>query len=292
MSTMDPAEVQRAKRRQREGDPRFLAWAIAVAAVMTGCAAMFGLAIAATADMMRHSIIDSVFDDRLPLPMFWGPGTLGYLWSVGMIGTLAGSIVASWLLDMYRGGEQQPRILASLATCAAAVAIVANAPTWLDPLEVGVEVDPVFHEDEPWSIFGWIAYYAEIWLPVLALAIAGLVVAHAIQHYGRLRRQIADRGRMLAEGRRTKGAVTEMVLRTATNDQGQRSITGTEVTVRFSDAHGVERWVTRVSRGRTGLPARGFAEVLFDPRRPGDDHLIFVAFHPDPDPPEWIGAEL
>ncbi|GAA2139816.1 hypothetical protein [Glycomyces algeriensis] len=292
MSTMDPADVQRAKRRQREGDRRFLAWAIAAAMLMTGCAALFGLAVATTANMLRHSIIDSVFDERLPFPTFWGPGTLGYLWSIGMIGTLIGSIAASSLLDSYRGGEQQPRILASLATCAAAVAVVANAPTWLDPLEVGVAADPVFHEDEAWSVFGWIAYYADIWLPGLAVAIAGLVVAHAIRHYGRLRLQIADRGRLLMEGRCTKGAVTAMVLRTATNDQGQRSIAGTEVTVRFTDAHGVERWVTRFSRGRTGLPARGFAEVLFDPVRPGDDHLVFVAFHSDPAPPEWIGPEL
>lgn len=292
MSTMDPTAAKRAKRMQRAGDPRFLAWAIAVASVMTGCAAMVGLAIASTADMLRHSIIDSIFDDRLPFPTFWGAGTLGYLWSLGMIGTLVGSIVASSLLDTYRGGERQPRILACLTACAIAAAVVADAPTWLAPLEVGIESDPVFHEDAPWSVFGWTAYYADIWLPGIALAIAGLVVAHAIRHYRRLQRQIADRGRLLMEGRRARGGITEVVLRTATNDQGQRSVVGAEVTVRFTDAHGVERWVTRFSRGRAGIPTTAFAEVLFDPRRPGDDRLIFVSFHPDPTPPEWIGPAL
>ncbi|MEU5155252.1 hypothetical protein [Glycomyces sp. NPDC021274] len=292
MSTMDPVAAQRAKRLQRTGDRRFLAWAIAVAAIMTGCAALCGLAVAATADMLRHSIIDSVFDDRLPFPTFWGMGTLGYLWSLGMIGTFTSAKVASWLLDTYRGGEQQPRILPSLAVCAAAAAVVADAPTWLAPLEVGIESDPVFHEDAPWSVFGWTAYYADIWLPVIVVIIAGLVVAHAIRHYRRLQRQIADRDRLLAEGRRTRGAITDMVLRTSANDQGQRSVVGAEVTVRFTDAHGVERWVTRFSRGRTAMPTTGFAMVLFDPRRPGDDHLIFVSFHPDPTPPEWIGTAL
>jgi hypothetical protein len=36
----------------------------------------------------------------------------------------------------------------------------------------------------------------------------------------------------------------------------------------------------------------GFAEVLFDPQRPGDEHLIFASFPPDPTPPEWIGTAL
>ncbi|MDN3243377.1 hypothetical protein [Glycomyces tritici] len=292
MSTMDPAAVRRAKRRQRAGDRRFLAWAVVVATVMTGCAVLLGLAIGATADMLRHSIIDSVFDDRLPFPTFWGGGTLGYLWTLGTAGTLFGSIAASWLLDTYRSGERQPRILAALAVCAVAAAVVADAPTWLEPLEVGIRLDPVFHEDTAWSVFGWIAYYADVWLPGIAVVIAGLVVAHSISHYRSLRRQIADRSRLLMEGRRTAGAVTGVELRTATNDQGQRSIVGAEVTVRFTDTHGVERWVTRFIRGRSGVPTTAFSEVLFDPRRPGDDHLIFVAFHPDPAPPEWIGADL
>ncbi|MFG3342457.1 hypothetical protein [Glycomyces sp. NPDC048151] len=289
---MDSASARRAKLRQRAGDGRFLAWVIAVAAAMTACSVLLGLAIATTADMLRHSVIDSVFDDRESIPTFWGVGTLGYLWSLGMIGTLVGSIVASWLIDAYRGGGPQPRILAALASCAAAVAIVVDAPTWLNPLAVGIRLDPVFHEDTSWSVFGWIAYYADLWLPVLSVAIAGLVVAHAIRHYRRLRRQIADRDRLLAEGPRAKGAVTAVTLRITTNDQGQRSVAGSEVTVRFTDAQGADRWVTRFSRGRAAIPAAGPAEVLFDPRRPDDEDLVFVAFHPDPTPQEWIGTEL
>jgi hypothetical protein len=292
MSSTDPAASQRAKRQRRAGDRRFLAAAIAAAAGMIACAFLLGLAIATTADMLRHFAIDSTFDDRVPYPMFWGPGTLGYLWTLGFVGLAAGSSAASHLLDAYRGGELQPRILASLAACAVAVAVVVNAPTWLDPLQVGVNLDPVFHEDTPWDAFEWIAYYADIWFPILISVIAGLVVAFSIRHYGRLRRQIADRNRLLAEGRRTTGAITAASVRTTTNDQGQRSTVGVEVTVKFTDHHGVHRWVTRFSRGRSAMPATGFMAVLFDPLRPSLDHLIFVSFHRDPTPAEWIGPEL
>jgi hypothetical protein len=291
MTAMDPAE-QRAKRLRRAGDRRFLVGAVAVAAVMSACAALLGLAIAATAEMMRHFAIDSVFDDRVGIPMFWGVGTIGYLWALGMAGTLFGSITASWLIDLYRGGEGQPRILASLVACAVAVAVVADAPTWMPPLEVGVESDPVFHEDAAWSVFGWIAYFADIWVPCLVVLIAGLVVAYAIRHYGRLREQIADRNRLLAEGRRTEGVVTRVAARITVNDQGQRSTVGYVITVRYTDTHGIERNVTRFARGRDSTPASNTVEVLFDPRRPGEDHLVFVSIHPDPVPAEWLGPEL
>ncbi|MFC3491085.1 hypothetical protein [Glycomyces rhizosphaerae] len=292
MSTTDPAASQRAKRQRRAGDRRFLRGAIAAAAGMVAFAFLFGLGIATTVDMLRHFAIDSTFDDRLPYPMFWGPGTLGFLWILGLGGLIAGSSAASHLLDAYRGGELQPRILASLAAGAVAVAVVVDAPTWLDPLEVGVTLDPVFHEDTPWGAAEWIAYYADRWFPALALVIAGLVVAFSIRHYRRLRRQIADRNRLLREGRRTMGTITDAAQRTTTNDQGQRSVVGVEVTVKFTDDRGVDRWVIRFSRGRSALPGRGFAAVLFDPLRPSVDDLIFVSFYPDPTPAEWIGPEI
>lgn len=292
MSTIDPADQQRERRRRRVGDPRILVAFIASAALMAVGAFLFGLAIATTADMLRHVLIDSTFDDRIPFPMFWGAGTIGYLWMLGSIGAIGGSGFAVWLLDMYRGGEQQPRILAALGTCAAAAAVVLNAPTWLEPLAVGIKLDPVFHEDDPWSVVGWIAYYADVWLPTLVVIIAGLVVTHAIRHYGRLRRQLAARDRLLAEGRRTTGAITAATLRTSVNDQGQRSIVGTDVMVKFTDDQGVDRWVARFNRDRTAILGSGFVAVLFDPRRPGDDDLIFVAFHRDPMPAEWIGRTI
>ncbi|SDE56184.1 hypothetical protein [Glycomyces harbinensis] len=290
MSTTDPAASRREKRRRLAGDPGVLAAAIACAALMAASAFVVGLAIGETADMLRDTVINSSFDDREPYPMFWGLGTFGYLWVGGLGGLIGGSAAATHLLDTYRGGERQPRILASLAFCAIAAGVAVNAQTWLEPLEVGTKLDPVFHEDAPWSVFGWIAYYADIWLPALAVTIAATVVVSSVRLQGRLRRQIAERDRLLAEGRRVKGAITEVSIRTSVNDQGQRSIVGAEVTVRFTDGQGVQRWVTRFSRDRAAMPGTGFVEVLFDPQRPGVEDLIFVSFQRDPAPAEWIGT--
>jgi hypothetical protein len=292
MSTVDPADAKRSLRRQRNGDQRYLAGAIACAAGLVAGAFLLGLAFAETAEMMRHSIIDSTFDDRDPYPLYWGVGTFSYLWIGGISGVIAGGSTATWLLDQYRGGERQPRTLAVLGVCTVAIAVVANSMTWLEPLAVGTSVDPVFHEDTAWGAPAWIAYYADLWFPALAIAVAGLVALHAVRHHRRLRHQIADRDRLLAQGRRTRGAVTGAAFRTTTNDQGQRSTVGVEVTVTFTDDREVRRWVSRFAHGRKAMPVTGFAEVLFDPDRPGADELIFVALDPDPSPPEWIGPEI
>jgi hypothetical protein len=290
MSTIDPVSARRATRLRRAGARRFLAAATACAAAAAVCAFLLGLGIGEMANMLRHSVIDSVFDDRDPMPTFWGIGTIGYLWMLGPVGTIAGSAAAAWLLDAYRGGEPQPPVLAPIATCAVAVAVALNARTWLAPLEVGVRLDPVFHEDEGWGVFGWIAYYADLWFPALVAVVAVLVVVFAIGDRRRLRRRLADRDRLLAAGRRVKGTVTEAVVRTAANDQGQLSVVGVKVTVKFTDDQGVERWVTRLSRDRNTMS--GTAEVLFDPRRPGDDDLIFVALQRDPLPADWLGTPI
>jgi hypothetical protein len=292
MSTIDPAAARREQRRRRMGDRRVLAAAVGGAALMTVCAALVGLAIGETVDLLRDSAVNSSFDDREPYPVFWGIGTIGYLWMLGTAGTMLGSIAANALLHAYHGGEQQPRILPPLAAGAAAAAVALSAPTWLGPLAVGTRLDPVFHEDEPWGVFGWIAYYADRWFPALAVVIAGLVVAHSVRHHGRLRRLLADRDRLLAEGRRTRGVITDAAFRTTVNDQGQRSVVGVEVTVKFTDDQGVERWVTRFNRDRSAMPTTGFADVLFDPLRPGVDGLVFVAFHREPAPADWIGPAI
>jgi hypothetical protein len=292
MSTIDPAAARRERRARRAGDRRVLAGALCGATVMTACAVLLGLAVGETADLLRDSAINSSFDEREPYPVFWGIGTIGLLWTLGAFGTMLGSLAATALLDAYHGGEPQPRILPPVAVGAVAIAVAANAPTWLDPLAVGIRLDPVFHEDEPWGPFAWIAYWADLWVPALALAIAGLVVAYAERHRRRLRRLLADRDRLLADGRRTRGVITDAAFRTAVNDQGQRSVVGVEVTVKYSDDHGVERWVSRFSHDRTAMPATGFADVLFDPVRPGVDRLVFVAFHRDPDPADWIGPAI
>ena len=290
MSIADPVVERRERRRRWEGRPALLALIVVAVIVAVGCAVALGIMIGATVEDIRHSIIDSVFDERESEPMFWGPATPAILWILGTFGLLGSAATASWSIDAYRGGERAPVVLVP-ALSAVVVAVVAiDATGWLEPLRVGTRVDPVFHHDVPWNAGSWVAYTADVWLPVLLiLAVAGGIVVVTL-HNRRLLEQRRLRTRLLREGRRVPGRIVGMAARTATNDVGQRSVVGATVDVRYTDAAGVGHRLSRSIRRRDVLAGGLAVEVLFDPARPGDDEAVFLAFDPDPDPSEWIGA--
>ena len=290
MSIADPVVAQRERRRRREGRPALLALAVVAAVVAAGCAVALGIMIGATVEDLRHSIIDSVFDDRESEPTLWGPATPAVLWILGTFGLLGSAATASWSIDAYRGGERTPVVLAPALSSVVVAVIAIDATGWLEPLRVGTRVDPEFHHDVPWNAGSWVAYTADIWLPVLLVAaLAGGIVV-VVLHNRRLLEQRRLRTRLLQEGERVPGRIVGMVARTATNDVGQRSVVGATVDVRYTDATGVGHRLSRSIRRRDVL-AGGFAvEVLYDPARPGDDETVFLAFDRDPDPSEWIGA--
>jgi len=290
MSIADPVVERRERRRRREGRPALLVAIIAAIVVAVACAVALGIMIGATAEDIRHSIIDSVFDERELGPTFWGPGTPGYLWILGTFGLLGSAAAASWSIDAYRGGERTPVVLAP-ALAALVVAVVAvDATSWLTPLRVGTRVDPVFHHDVPWNAGSWVAYAANVWLPaLLVVTVAGGIVIVAM-HNRRLRAQRMLRDRLLREGHRVPGVIVGLAARTATNDVGQRSVIGATVDVRFADADGVVHRLSRSTRRRDVLTGGFAVEVLFDPARPDDDDAVFLAFDRDPLPVEWVGA--
>jgi len=293
MSIVDPVALRRKNRYERAGRRGFLVAAVGGAVVMAVAAFLLGLAVGWLAGDFRHMLINSVFDDRERMPTYWGPATLGLLWSVGIFGVMVSALVTLWLIDAYRGDERPLLLLPPLGLCGVAAGVVVDSQRWLAPLKVGMEVDPVLsHEDKPWDVFAWAAYYSQIWFPILAVVLAALVVLGSFRFNRRVGRQIAERTRLLRDGRRTKGRITDVALRTSTNDQGQRSVVGADVVVNYTDNQGIERWVTRRSRDHAIMSGSGSAQVLYDPLWVDDDNLVFVSFHPDPYPPEWIGATL
>ncbi|MDX6282984.1 MAG: hypothetical protein QOH03_4055 [Kribbellaceae bacterium] len=290
MSTVDPAAVRRAKQERYVGRPGVLAWAIAFAALQVACAALLGIGISAMANFIRHSIIDSVFDDRDVFPSFWGPATMGTVLMVGIVGTVAAAAVSSMFIQRYRGGEKQPSVFAPVGAVAVAIAVTIHAQTWTEPLDVGTQIDPTFNTNQDWGAFSWIAYYANIWLPALVIALALFLVWWSIKYNRRLRLQIANRNRLLTEGRRVVGTITEVTVVTSQNSEGHKTTVGADIVVKFTDLSGTDRWVKRRSTNRSAMPGPGVAMVLFDPLQPGDEDLIFVAFTADPMPADWIGT--
>ncbi|WP_426247349.1 hypothetical protein [Nocardioides sp. LHG3406-4] len=67
---------------------------------------------------------------------------------------------------------------------------------------------------------------------------------------------------------------------------------GADVVVKYADIQGVERWVTRRTRDHASMPGDGRVQVLFDPLQPDRDDLVFVSFHRDPHPTEWVGGTV
>lgn len=289
MRVADPIIERRERQRRLEGKPGLLAVIVVAIVLAVACAVALGIMIGATAEDIRHSIIDSVFDDRETGPTFWGPGTQAFLWILGTFGLLGSAAAASWSIDAYRGGERTPVVLAPALAAVVAAVVAIDATSWLAPLQVGTRVDPAFHHDVPWNAGSWVAYTADVWFPVLLIVIVIVGVIVVVVHNRGLRAQRTLRTRLLHEGHRAFGAITRVAARTATNDVGQRVVVGATVDVRFTDREGVEHRLSRSIR-RRDLVEHGFVEVLYDPARPGDDAAVFLAFDRDPLPVEWIGA--
>lgn len=286
----DPVVERRERRLRREGRPALLALAVVAVAVAAACAVALGIMIGATAEDIRHSIIDSIFDERESGPTFWGPGTPAYLWILGTFGLLGSAATASWSIDAFRGGERTPVVLAPALAVIVVAVVAIGATSWLEPLRVGTRVDPVFQHDVPWDAGSWVAYTANIWFPLLLIALVAGGIVVVVMHNRRLREQRMLRTRLLRDGHRVPGVVVGAVARTATNDVGQRSVVGATVDVRFTDADGVVHRISRSTRRRDVLTGGLVVEVLYDPEHPDDDRAVFLAFDRDPLPSEWVGA--
>lgn len=288
VSVTDPVVARRERRRRFEGRPAALLTAIGAATLAAACAVALGIMIGDLAEDMRHSIIDSVFDDRESGPTFWGLGTPAYLWILGTFGLLGSTALANWSIRAYRGGEQPPVVLVPVLFAVVATTVSVEATRWLEPLKVGTRVDPVFHKDLPWNAWSWVAYAADVWFPIVVGIVAALVVVGAVVRNRRLRAQRVLRTRLLQDGRRAPGTMTHVAPRTATNDVGQRTVIGATIDVRFVDDKGVERQVSRYTTERNLTPGR--VEVLYDPLDPANERRVFVAFVRDPLPSEWVGC--
>lgn len=289
MGVTDPVAARREQLRRFEGRPAVLVSGMGAAALAVSCAAALGIMIGDLAEDIRHSVIDSVFDDRESGPTFWGLGTPAYLWILGTFGLLGSTALANWSIRAYRGGERPPIVLVPALFAVVATTVSVEATRWLEPLEVGTRVDPVFHKDLPWNAWSWVAYAADVWFPTVVVIAAALVIVGAVLHNRRLRAQRMLRTRLLNDGRRAPGTMTHVAPRTATNDVGQRTVVGATVDVRFTDDDGVERQVSRYTTERNLTPGPSGVEVLYDPRDPSDERSIFIAFVRDPLPSEWVG---
>ena len=125
-----------------------------------------------------------------------------------------------------------------------------------------------------WGVFSLTSPGAFWLIPVgLSILAAILLLIGAIAR-ARRRSQQGVLARVLAHGQIVPGVIVEI----PEIDAASGGLIGT-VTVRFTDAAGTDRWVTKTGQWpRRDLPATGdSASVLYDPSRPADTSLIWLA---------------
>jgi hypothetical protein len=127
-------------------------------------AAAVGYALATFQDAFRMMHLNSVFadwDSRMPRPALWVPTAL--------VATLA-----AWVLyprwNMRYTGREHCAVVGPLPLwlLGGAAALWAIRPLWTAPLHVGVAVDPVNGQAEPWGAGAWGRYHAPTWPAGLA----------------------------------------------------------------------------------------------------------------------------
>jgi len=274
VSTVDPRVVREQKQRDAQASPTRWFERIAFLAVHAALWGLAGFGFGFVLDSARLSTINQVgsgwsspYDDGLMLLGAAGV-MLGSFFSFAVTRRLASSglLVAS-LTPLVSG------------LLGAAIGAALFIPLWTPPEAVGHQLPFMDGPIEPWGAGEWIAYLSPYWVPgLLAVLAVGMAIAVAI--LSRRSRRKRDRmNRLMATGTKASGTVTEVVA-TGTEVQGMPRL---QFTVKFADASGVSRWVTKKANfPPASVPRAGDdAVVWFDPLNPGDETDIVVGLGPD-----------
>lgn len=272
MSTVDPAIVRRQElidQFQQPQRPTWLFWAfVLIVAALWG---LFAYSVAHVADYPVGAgyVVPLAYPADATPPMFWGifvgafgASILGFLLSFvlaelyGLAATTWGSFAVTqvaWALGLWRGA----------------------ADSWLPPVPVGASLAAPSPPSAQWDWLTWLGWHSQYWLPLLLIATALACAMFALRAYRKRARYFLRLRRIVSEGTRTAGVVTE------THDTGVEILNQPRIryVVKFSDHQGVERWVTKTGEfDAMQLPRAGDAAVVwFYPDQAGDESQIAVA---------------
>lgn len=279
MSTVDPTSTRRASfERSRRTRGLILAGYV------------IGVPLTALGGVMFASIVETLRSSLL-LTTGASAAMFDHLWlaPVSIVGSVAGVMVLGATAGLARKADG--RVLGSmlpavLGSCAATLGSLLAVTQWHQPESPGQTEKP--WETTTWGFGSWFLYYSTWWLPGIFTLITVFLLLSWVRTERRNARLTQTRDRLLAAGRRVTGVVSDVRLHYSSDDNGSKRLAGATGVVRYVDAHGTTRWVTRRTSdaGRVGLGLG--ASVLFDPLAPEDLERIFVAFEPDPLPHDWI----
>jgi hypothetical protein len=284
MSTIDPAVVREERARSRQGSPRVAAVALSLLVLGLIGAVVTGLGFGFLVSEMRDSAINSIFAETGTDVPVGGPALMS---AMLLMGALPLAIIK---MEAYSGRRSAGWWVLGLGVACVAAGVALSTLWWTEPLQVGVSVDPVFGDDETWSAWGWVMYRSTVWLPVVLLALAAAVAVGSYRDGLRTKAQDAELDRLLREGARAVGKVTEVLVHYSTSSEGGRSVAGATGTVRYVDQRGQERFVVRRSRRAEVVSVGADVQVVYDPRDPGLDASVFVSYVARPILTDWVGG--
>lgn len=291
MSLIDPAVERYDAIAKHRGSPKMRTVTVAGLLLISLSGLALGFAFGLLAGELRHSVIDSVFDDRdtmIESRLFVMPA----LMTTGIFGLIAGLAGYYWAGRRYLGGEHPWPLPAPVGVVAVTLGFSAATLTWLAPLKVGTQVDPTFGHDQAWGWGSWIAYRMDLWIPLLLALASFTVIRWAVQTVRARVLARRERDRLLVEGVRVPGDLVDVRVQVSSDGDGSSRVIGATVTVRYLDHAHQQRWVERFTPDAALQVGPGGAVVLYDRDQPGADQLIFVAFRREPLPSDWIGARV
>ncbi|MEH6417956.1 hypothetical protein [Pseudomonas sp. CGJS7] len=276
MSTVDPAVARR--RQQLQSGPTRVAhlrlWSFI--AVYAGLWAMLGYGIA---DTMAAGLSSAYSRSAAQAPGETSP--LFWMLMVGGIGGGILSLLITAVLDRVYGMAAGTRATFAINLGAIALGFWRGASDrWPPPQRVGFSDLPGANA-QPWDAATWIGWTSQYWAPLLLLAIAAALTVGAVRAYRKQRLREQRIQRVLSQGIRVAGTITELHS-TGVEIYNQPRI---RLVVKFVDHVGTERWVTKTELfDPLALPRVGDgAHVWFHPDSPGEQDLIAVGFGSEDD---------
>ncbi|MCX4869694.1 hypothetical protein OIC43_43490 [Streptomyces sp. NBC_00825] len=284
MEIVDPSVRRRQQRDRQVGNPAALRMGVIWFVLGTAGAFVLGLLVSLWFDALRAISLNApsgthVSGVSVPLVVA-GVGAGALLVGLGLP-------VGAHHLDGYRAARGGGGWALAIGVAGFALGVAVAARDWVAADRVGWVVTD-YEPPEPWGWGRWILYYADLWLPGLLVVLSLLLVWSAVRAERRGAASAATRDRLLIEGLRTTGTISELRIHYSSDDSGGRHVAGATATVTYVDAAGTRRWVTRKYADASVLVQGGEVQVLHDPAHPDDDDSVFVSFLREPAGLDWV----
>ncbi|WP_405651842.1 hypothetical protein [Streptomyces sp. NBC_00019] len=206
MDTVDPSVRRRQKRDRQVGNPAALRMGVFWFVLGAAGAFVLALPVSLWVDALRAISLNApsgthVSGVSVPLVV---AGMVAGMLLVGL-----GLPVGAHHLDGYRAARGGGGWALAIGVAVFALGVAVASRGWVEADRVGWVVTD-YEPPDPWGWGQWILYHADLWLPGLLVMLSMLLVWSAVRTQRRSAASAATRDRLLIEGLRTTGTISEL----------------------------------------------------------------------------------